>query len=350
MRKTALSVALLLILALVTGGCWPWERTPRPPQTPPPTETPPQVEEANRSSPAIEGRLLYARNGHIWLRTGTTATRLTELAEGLQATQPCWSPTGTQIAFIVKGDNYSDLWVMDADGSNPHPLTESRSGQPGHTYESAHSSFWVFQPSWSPGGEWIYYISHSLPQSSFSMMSIWRIPASGGSEEQYLPLGSNIEKPSWSPDGSLLAFTLFVYESGPQLRYWDPEIGATRPLGEDVEGVERYDPAWSPDSNWVAYTARQQGQHDIWLMPSPQNPLYETGWSPLRLTTQGLARGPAWSPDGRQIVFVAEAGESFDLWLLHLESNPGQIPKLAKLEQLTEGHSVDATANPCWTR
>src|SRR5512136_2464177 len=91
-----LLIVLLLGLSLASGGCSLWEAPPSPDQTPAPTATPPQEQEAGPSSPAIDGRLLYASAGHIWLRTGTTGHRLTEATTG---TQPAWSPDGTQIAF-----------------------------------------------------------------------------------------------------------------------------------------------------------------------------------------------------------------------------------------------------------
>lgn len=346
LRDKVLLTFILLAFAVAASACRPPWVSPPLEKTPQPTVTPPKVEDAGRHSPSVEGRLLYARDGHIWLRTGTTAHRLTE---GMQATQPCWSPNGRQIAFVVRGEGYSDIWVMDSDGSNPHQVTDNRSAYKEGTYLHAHNSFWAFQPHWiAPTAEWIGYVSHSRPQGSSSLISVWRIHPDGTEENRYPPLDGHIENPFWSSDGEMVAFTYFPYNSGGQLRYYVPELGLLGPLGDDIEGIDRYDPAWSPDGNWIAYAARQGKTTDLWVMPSPQNVLYDSEWAPVRLTDLGTARGPAWSPDGQQIAFVAEKSDSFDLWVLNLTTNPGQPPQPKELEQLTFDDHVDATARPSW--
>jgi len=345
MRRTILAIGLLVTITLAAGGCWPWEDRSLP-QTPAPTASPPKVEDAGHSSPSVQGRLLYARAGNIWLRSGTSAERLTE---GIWATQPCWSPDGRQITFVVKEEGYSDIWIMAADASNQYAVTaNSAQANPG-TFSFAHHSYWAFQPQWiPPSGEWIGYVSHIQPIRLTTPMSIWLIRPDGTGEYQHLYWGdAHIESPVWSPDGESLAFTLHTVSNGAQLRYLDVN-GNRLPLGEDVAGIERYDPAWSPDGDWIAYAARQGGRTDLWLMPSPQNPLYEAEWSPLRLTQRGTARGPAWSPTGRQIAFVAEENDSFDLWLLNLDLTTGAYPGPAREEKLTNGANVDATARPSW--
>ncbi len=347
-KSSPLPSALLLLLGtlpLLLGGCWPWEG-PRPLPTPAPTNTPPKVEEATQQSPPVEGRLLYAREGHIWLRTGTTAHRLTE---DLAATQPCWSPDGTQIVFVVKGEGYSDIWVMDAQGNNPHAVTNNQSPHPPHTRQAVYSSYWAFQPQWiPPDGEWIGYISHGTPQSMSGVMSVWRIRPDGSEEHRYLALNGQIESPTWSPDGQVLALAYYPYRQEAQLHYLDPDTGSVLLLGEDEDGVARYDPAWSPDGNWIAYAARKNGRTDLWVMPSPLNPLYEQDPTPVRLTEQGQARAPAWSPTGRQIAFIAGEKDTFDLWLLTLDLPPGGPPRPVKSERLSAGVLLDATARPCW--
>lgn len=347
MDKKPIGLVVLIVATLMTGGCWPWQG-PTPPATPMPTATPPKVEEAGQRSPPIEGRLLYARGDNIWMRTGMTAHRLTD---GMPATQPCWSPDGNQIVFVVKEEAFSDLYVMEADGRDPHPITENESSQPKHSNAYVHSSYWAFQPQWiPPDGEWIGYLSHAYPGGYTTMMSIWRIRPDGSEDNLHRSLDGHIESPVWSPDGNVLAFVFYTYADGAQLRYADPDSGVILALGESAEGVERYDPAWSPDGQWIAYAARKNGQTDLWVMPSPLNPSYSAGWSPARLTDQGMARMPAWSPDGQQIAFIAKTGDSFDLWLLDLENKPGQSPQPADSpQQLTFDAQVDATARPSWT-
>lgn len=72
------------------------------------------------------------------LESGTIA-RLTDFEQG--AVDPLWSPDGKQIAFgVVQSNNVSvDTFVMQADGSNPRPLTKYYGG-------------WAVPQTWSPDG------------------------------------------------------------------------------------------------------------------------------------------------------------------------------------------------------
>lgn len=348
MKKTGTRLGILwALLVFVLCGCYP-EKGPTLPPPPSPTATPSGVTEQPQG-PSVSGRLLYACQGHIWLYAGTTARRLTGPTP---ASQPAWSLDGKQIAFVVRGEGYSDIWVMEADGSNPHPVTANRSTYPEQSHEAAHTSYWAFQPQWiPPKGDWIGYISHYEPLHLSNVLSVWRIRPDGSGEQPYLSLGGFIENPVWSPDGQYMAFTLFTHDHGAQLRYLDLNSGNVLRLGKEVEGIERYDPAWSPDGQWIAYAARQEGATQIWVMPSPLNPLYREEWTPRLLSSQKAARGPAWSPDGTQIAFIAEQGGVFDLWLLQLniatDVGPA-FPRPAGEERLTYGAQVDATSRPSW--
>jgi PKD repeat protein len=64
-------------------------------------------------------------------------------------------------------------------------------------------------------------------------------------------------------------------------------------------GVEGFEPSWSPDGAWLAFT----NFYDIFVVPA-------TGGNPIKLTnstyatTGPLLYAPAWSPDGGQIAFI----------------------------------------------
>ncbi len=346
MKKRGIRQGILLVLLVLNcaAGCRPAERV-IPSHSPSPTATPPEIQEQPQR-PSVSGRLLYAGQGHIWLYTETTSRRLTGPTP---AAQPAWSPDGKRIAFVVRGEGYSDIWVMEADGTNPHPVTVNRSTYPEQSREAAHTSYWAFQPQWiPPEGDWIGYISHYEPRNLSNVLSVWRIRPDGSEEQPYLSLGGFIEGPAWSPDGRYMAFTLFTHDHGAQLRYLDLNTGKVLRLGEELEGLERYDPAWSPDGQWIACAVRQGGMTRIGVMPSPANPLYQEEGPPRILSSQKAARSPAWSPDGRQIAFIAVQDGSFDLWLLTLEMAPDGFPRPAGEERLTYGAQVDATSRPSW--
>ena len=62
------------------------------------------------------------------------------LTQGQHCASPAWSPDGTRIAYIDVGADYSgsDVWVIDADGGNPQRLTD----EPVTEYISFGALFW----------------------------------------------------------------------------------------------------------------------------------------------------------------------------------------------------------------
>ncbi|MGH2370115.1 MAG: LpqB family beta-propeller domain-containing protein [Chloroflexota bacterium] len=68
--------------------------------------------------------------------------QLTEWPDG--AYDPAWSPDGTRLAYTRRHDGRHDVWLMDADGANPQPVTESGAAR---------------APCWSPDGRSLAFIS-----------------------------------------------------------------------------------------------------------------------------------------------------------------------------------------------
>jgi Tol biopolymer transport system component len=86
---------------------------------------------------------------HVVNADGSNWTKLTD-NEGYRA--PSWSPDGQRIAFISGNTDESELYIMDANGSNLTQLTNlSKTGE-----------FPMFL-TWSPDGQQITFSSHRKP-------------------------------------------------------------------------------------------------------------------------------------------------------------------------------------------
>lgn len=87
-------------------------------------------------------RVVFDLLGDLWSLplTGGEALRLTSGAawDG----QPAFSPDGTKIAFTSDRNGNEQLWVMNADGTDPHMLTDEKDAR-------------VTEPLWDPNGPWI---------------------------------------------------------------------------------------------------------------------------------------------------------------------------------------------------
>src|SRR3989442_11120792 len=95
-----------------------------------------------------------------------------------------------------------------------------------------------------------------------------------------------------------------------------------------------YDPAWSPDGQWIVFTSEREGSADLYRV-KPDGTALE------RLTDDpAYDDQAAFSPDGQQIVFVTtRAGGTADLWILDLRTR--------KARPLTSGAGGDF--RPAWS-
>ena len=140
-----------------------------------------------------------------------------------------YSPDGAQIAFIKIPDSATpftvgELWVMEADGSNPRKLVDADAG---HGYAA----------NWSPDGTRIAFVKRENPedqtadQASDSLISnIYIIDIQSGTSVQVTHLEQGrVETPHWSPHGNSLAFNT-VIDGRMNVSTVDIATGQTRSL------------------------------------------------------------------------------------------------------------------------
>jgi len=115
--------------------------------------------------------------------------------------------------------------------------------------------------------------------------------------------------PSWSPDGRMIAFTVFRWPDGaPEISVMNADGSRQRTLkgtGQTWQSL-----AWSPDGRKIAFVQRDR-RNDVYVMNADGSAQRRLARG-VRLTPNiGVAPAPAWSPDGRQIVFVSDRDHAF---------------------------------------
>ncbi|HEY6293487.1 MAG TPA: S9 family peptidase, partial [Terriglobia bacterium] len=160
--------------------------------------------------------------------------------DGQDIAEVTWTPDGRSIVYARGGDFENDreypnpasapegveqdIWMVSTSGGEPRKLAE------GHA------------PAVSPKGDAVAYVLKD---------QVWQINlAAGAKPEQLIHDRGKSGSLRWSPDGSRLAFVsrrgdhslVVVYGvASKNLRYLDPSV--------DHDS----NPAWSPDSRWVAF-------------------------------------------------------------------------------------------------
>jgi Tol biopolymer transport system component len=116
---------------------------------------------------------------------GSGQTPLTELSSSNSG--PDWSPDGSRIAFSSDRSGAREIWVMNANGSNPVRLTTSPTG--------GFSS----QPAWSPDGSRIAFSQASGPPvQGFFPVDVWVMNADGSNPVR-LTSDERSGTPAWEP-------------------------------------------------------------------------------------------------------------------------------------------------------
>lgn len=298
-------------------------------ELPPPPDVQPTSTFAPTRGPLgaldVQGRLLYSQGtGGLWelaLQSGRQQ-QLWQPPEGGYVNSVAASPDGTRLALSYAppsgGQYYTDLYVANADGSDPVPLLEGSDETE------------IFQaPTWSPDGAWIYF-GHIVPQYNSEgdylgvQLNVERVAPDGSAGPELVIEGG--DRPSFSGDGQRLVF----------LRYQDSTFRGLWAAGADGSGAEELVPAGeffmiasprlSPAGATVAFAASGAEEASAaGALPLADLFGVKTAWAhglpwqifrvpvtegtPERMSTM-VTDTPslAWSPDGSRLALMQPGG------------------------------------------
>ncbi|HTD61616.1 MAG TPA: S9 family peptidase [Gemmatimonadaceae bacterium] len=270
-----------------------------------------------------------------WAQTGALSPEdLTAIRSVVGTATPQWSPDGARIMFASPLGG-SDLWTVPSTGGFPVPLNVDMGEI---AFLQGH------QPTFSPDGKWIAYISNKTGAAEMFVTSL-----DDGRTVQVTHLGARINSYSWSPDSRSIAvaddrsggFDIYVvavpggaitrmtsdprYDVFPSWtpdgkhvvyvrlddRWLDHEIlvadldGTSKPVVKDTDffdyaagGTFGY-PQISPDGATILFRSQRSGWINYWTVPV-------AGGAPHLLAPEAANQsGAHWSPDGKSILYLS---------------------------------------------
>jgi TolB protein len=287
---------------------------------------------AEAQTDPLPGRLLFVKDGDLWMYQSGQAN---PLGTGGTWSQPAWAPDGASLAYVYRGNNFADIFVTDDRGETQRRLTNSQS-------TILENNDWNLRPTWSPDGSVIAYISDRA--STFPVL--WAMNAEDGSARRQLATPGlrqdAVDSIAWSPDGSQLAVTLFN-EPGPSQIALIP-LGNTREQSQMLTAAPggALDPAWSPDGGWLAYAGHDGPNIEIHVVQPD-------GSGEQQLTHDGfLSRSPVWSPDGRHLAYLSSHSGYFEVWAIDVDHDANGAWTASRPRQLTQDLHVDAGSGLSW--
>jgi len=182
-------------------------------------------------------------------------------------TNPSWSPDGKQLVFTGYDRGWSDLFIVNRDGSDLRRLTEDR-------YTDMH-------PAWSPDGKTIAFSTDRGPETDFATLrfgnmrlALYHLETGQIELLNHMDQGSNIN-PVWAPDGRSLAFVsdrtginnVYLYD------FTDHDIYQLTDVYTGVSGITPLSPclSWAHAADRLAFTYYENGNWDVYELDSPRS-------------------------------------------------------------------------------
>ena len=278
---------------------------------------------------------------------------------------PAWSPDGSRIAFVgLSGDNEDVdierqvLYTMATDGSDVRLIAGRVRLPTGGWSDSDIRGVAFLPPVWSPDSQWVaFYALEGESEADGNILYIARshaiyvarrdgseIRRIGGKvtladEQQYPPL------PSWSPDGSRIAFAMGNGSNG--------GVFTARLDGTDVRevanGFDVRELSWSPDGSEILFLADGPYFWPHLVRPDGSNlrRLQMPSGLIRRIAESRSTALTVWSPDSSRIALyypghllvsmdrdgthnrILLAGDAHSVWWLSRDRRPIERPGLS---------------------
>jgi TolB protein len=215
--------------------------------------------------------------------------------------------TGARGAFLSRvtassdrgGGNFKEIYVMDWDGANVDKITNHKSV--------------ALSPTWSPDGSKVAYtafVQRAKTKTRNADMFIYEL-ATGKrwlvSYRQGINSGA-----AFHPNGDDIYLT--ISQSGtPDIYKMSLDGTLETRITNGPRGAMNVEPSISPDGKKIAFSSDRSGNPMIYVMNID-------GSNPTRVTFAGKYNAtPSWSPDGKRLAFAGWSDDHFDIFTMNAD-------------------------------
>lgn len=237
---------------------------------------------------------------------------------------PALSPDGKQIlfsvteSFLAQGKTNSDIYVMNADGSNQRKLTNNAAAD--------------YAPHWLPNGKSFFFLS-----SRNNGTQVWKLSLEGGEPEQITNISSGVGNVQIAPDGKGFIFSTDVY----------PEYGADDAMNKKTSEAKSKGPVQAYMADRLLYrhwTSWQEGKRGHTFYYDLTTNKY-IDLTPGDYDAPGYGMGSAViSPEGTEVCFVSNhdsrEAESTNKDLFLVPINGGDAKNITKANRAYDDEPV----------
>ncbi len=258
--------------------------------------------------------------GFSVLVTGGLAVYLTLAREGgvvedevvaptviIEPTVTAVAPDEPRIAFVSDEEGDAAIYVIDADGTNQRRVSDPERG-------------FCIRPYWSPDGQYVAYLEGEFDSDTQAPpgVRIWASAADGSEHIHVSQAISNVlrTEPTWSPDGTQLAFASVSEPAGGEpltstihIATLDGSIEQSFPLPWVIEYM-----IWSPTEDAGLFVTDE----GVYTLSGEEEEIVEVFVG---------ARAAGWSPDGEEIVVGDHTSNS--IFVVGQDLEPRLVAELA---------------------